>query len=165
MKWAGGEPASGSNCRFTGKASRVGCGPPIPFTQLIGPFPRWERPLSRKPYPTSFLARGYAEPLCEGLAYNPPVFSICLVLLQPTSNGQSPQKPRDIRIAGAFLFPLLRATHRAYYSRAITLTLPLTLSPISTSTSVPRGRKRSTRLPNLIKPISTPCSTWAPSSK
>ena len=46
-----------------------------------------------------------------------------------------------------------------YCSSAITVTFPVTFWFICTFTLAVRGRKISTREPNLIKPISAPCFT------
>ena len=47
-----------------------------------------------------------------------------------------------------------------YQNVAITVTPPCTTWFSCTFTIVPRGNKRSTRLPNLIKPISSVCLTF-----
>src|SRR5690606_13847666 len=48
-----------------------------------------------------------------------------------------------------------------YYIFAITVFPPTTLSPIFTVTSVPNGKNKSTRDPNLMNPNSSPCVTMS----
>jgi hypothetical protein len=49
-----------------------------------------------------------------------------------------------------------------HYQVASTVTPPFTFWFMATWISASRGKKRSTREPNLIKPISSPCSTSIP---